>query len=216
MSLQQAFVGSLAIESAENYAVADVTSRRAIGDIDNCKYKQITFSVYADKSFWRWIGEDKEGTWGRTFGFDRACVSEWIARVPGLYWSPGANRMRKISPALVEMKTEKWDSLLPPGQDAEGGGRRRDPGLPPNDEGYRVVTLTMSANASAGVPALVAPEVWRYHRLGDGCLLQGTAPWRPMSIGWATRFPILRGLPRGYLVLDDPQAVRVIDRGRPY
>ena len=182
MSLQQAFVGSLAIESAENYAVADVTSQWAIGDNDNSRGSYINDDEY----FWREIGKDKEGNWGRTFAFNFVCVSEWIARVPGLYWSPGAKRMRNISPALVEMKTEEWTRYYPPGKTQKVAGGVGTLRLPPNDEGYRVVALTMNANASAGVPALVSarslalPQTRRWlpppgncplaadeHRLGD-------------------------------------------------
>ena len=209
MSLRQAFVGSLAIENAENYAVADVTSRSMVED--NVHSKSLSKNFDSDQSFWADIRNNPEENWGQSFHFEFACLSEWVARVPGLYWCPGAKRMREVSPALIEMETEEWTQYLPPGKTQKVAGGVGTLRLPPNDRGYRVVALTTTANTSAGVPALVAPEVWDSQKLGDGRLLLGTARWQPMAIEWATRFPTIRGLPRGYLVLDDPGAIHIVE-----
>jgi hypothetical protein len=42
----------------------------------------------------------------------------------------------------------------------------------------------------------------------EGMVISGKARWMPMSQHWATNFPVLKDIPRGYLVLDDPARLK--------
>ena len=80
-------------------------------------------------------------------------------------------------------------------------------------DGYRLVTLTSSLNASSSVPALVSPDVWDHLLMPEGVLIGGHAVWRDMPLQWAEQFPITSGIPRGCLMLDQPDEVQIWDPG---
>ena len=80
--------------------------------------------------------------------------------------------------------------------------------LPPSAEGYRLGTLTMSANVSTGVPVLVSPEVWADGRLREGSLVTAQPLiWAQMPLEWSSRFPSTRGMPLGCLLLQDVKQI---------
>ena len=80
--------------------------------------------------------------------------------------------------------------------------------LPPTSRGDRLATIATSGNVSAGIPALITDEVWSGCKLREGSVVvfRG-AKWEAMEESWASRFPSTRGIPRGYLHLNWPQAV---------
>jgi len=212
MSLREAYVGVRIMETNDNYSRADaplisLPETRSIG----------AYQYYdADEYVWERILRDPEGQWGITYHFDPLAMSEWVARVPGLYWKPGSKEMRLLSPAAQEPSESHWKQYRPWGKSqlvAMGGiGTLR---LPPANDGTRLVTLTTSLNTSAGVPALVTPAVWdkicpNPPYQAEGKVLSGEARWQSMSETWASRFPSTRGIPRGYLVLDNPDAIQVV------
>ena len=211
MSLREAYIGVRIMETNDNYSRADAPLITPPETRSRGAYQYYD----ADEYVWERILRDPEGQWGITFHFDPLAMSEWVARVPGLYWKPGSKEMRLLSPAAQEPTESHWTQYRPWGKSqvvAMGGiGTLR---LPPANDGIRLVTLTTSLNASAGVPALVAPAVWDkicptppYQP--EGKVLSGEARWQAMSETWASRFLNTRGIPRGYLVLDNPDAIQV-------
>ena len=211
MSLREAYIGVRIMETNDNYSRADaplVTPPETRASRSSQYYD-------ADEYVWERILRDPEGQWGVTFHFGPLTMSEWVARVPGLYWKPGSKEKRLLSPAAKEPTESHWTQYRPWGKSqvvAMGGiGTLR---LPPANDGIRLVTLTTSLNASAGVPALVTPAVWdkicpRPPYQAEGKVLRGEARWQPMSETWASRFTFTRGIPRGYLMLDNPDAIQV-------
>lgn len=83
--------------------------------------------------------------------------------------------------------------------------------LPPNNEGYRLCTVTMSANVSCGIPVLVSPETCRRHSLCEGTVISvKESCWVQMPHEWSARFPSTRGLVLGCLLLTNPDALTVV------
>lgn len=199
-------------ETLENYGRADDPltgtgeSATTTGNFSNHR------TVYDDGDFWTpLLGEaNRELRWDGLVTVYGAVVSEWIARIPGLYWAPGAAAMRRVSESLVEARSDRYLTYRPPGKSQKVLGGIGTLKLPPDQHGYRLVTLTTTLNASAGIPALVSPENW--HGLG---LLEGTvlrrvnARWSGMDVRWAEHFPSVHGIPRGYLVLENTQDLDV-------
>jgi hypothetical protein len=212
MSLQRAYIGCRVIETAENYVRADTPLREKRQE----RLQEWSGGFDDDGRFWETVIADPEAAWGKVFWMDEVAVSEWVARVPGLYWRPEAALFRELSPAAVEHRTATWVTYRPLAKSQRvlmgGIGTLR---LPPAQDGYRLVTLTTTCNVSAGVPALVSPEVWEHHRLQEGAVLAGRARWCPMARGWWSHFESARHLPpRGYLILEGADAVQLYDADR--
>jgi hypothetical protein len=144
-----------------------------------------------------------------------AAVSEWVARVPGLFWRPGSAAMRTLRPADRESETERWITFKPKGKSQLVSGGVGTLKFPPSEDGFRMITLTTSHNASTGVPALVSPKVWKSHGLTEGTIVNGRARWAPLPLQWSTQFPVVLGVPRGCLILDDVAATKVMEQNAP-
>lgn len=207
MPLRRAFIGCRVIETAENYARADtplVDRPVASAGVGGRGY-------YDDGEFWRGILADPDALWGATISIDPVALSEWVARVPGLYWRPESEQLRQLSPEAVEYQSQAWITFRPWGKSQKVMGGIGTLRLPPAADGYRLATLTTTCNVSAGVPVLIAPEAWEHHRLREGVVLGGQARWQAMARGWSSLFPSTRGIPRGTLVVDRPEDLRVFE-----
>jgi hypothetical protein len=216
MGLREAYVGVHVLETNENYARADAP----LLSPPETRQRQDYQYFESDQFVWERILSDPEEVWGLKFDIPRAALSEWVARVPGLYWKRGSEKMRQLSPAATESQSSHWLTYTPWGKSQKVSGGIGTLRLPPAADGTRLATLTDTLNASAGVPALLAPAVWdkifsRTHRNVEGALLQGEARWQAMAEQWASRFPSTRDLPRGYLLLDNPDTVDVQDEHAP-
>jgi hypothetical protein len=219
MPLSETYRCARAIEAVENYAKANDPFRHRLTEIDvqdihnrdNDFYYSpdglVFGGPYPDREFWTSIIENPDKYWGMKFLLERFVISEWIARVPGLYWSEGSARMRELAQSAVEHQSREWTTFTPSGKTAIVLGGVGTLKFPPNEAGIRLVTLSAGHNASSGIPALVFPEVWEYHHLKEGDVLRLSAHWQKMALNWAERFPSIKGIPRGYLVLSDPNQV---------
>jgi hypothetical protein len=168
----------------------------------------------ADEAFWQFMLKAR-GRWGVTVRLENFALSEWVARVPGLYYSEGAWAMRSLADEAVEYESAGWRVLTPLGKSREVIGGKGSLRLPRDEGGYRLVSLSSVLSASSGVPVLISPTVWDHHRLREGSyILSVEGTWHSMSCsGWADRFPSVRGIPKGYLIVDKPEKM-VPDAGR--
>ena len=214
MSLRQAYMGARVLETSANYARADdpLWTRPGGEDVDRRNY------VDADEFFWHDVLRRPDESWGSLVTFRAAAFCEWVARVPGLFWKPESRRLRQAAEGRVEEFVDGWRAYTPEGKSEKVMGGIGTFRLPPALDGTRLVTLTTSLNASAGVPAVISPDVW--DKMGqpgprEGRLLEGQARWHPMAQGWAARFKSTRDIPRGYLVLSDPDQIEVSDSCAP-
>jgi hypothetical protein len=214
MSLREAYLGARIIETNDNYARADTPLLTQPGGRQSDEHDY----YYDDRSFWERVFDNPEGAWGIEFDLIGTVLSEWVARVPGLFWRPEALKMREVAEEKITYVSNGWRVLHPPGKSEKVMGGIGTFRLPPAVDGTRLVVLTTTMNASVGVPALVFPDVWDrigQHGPHEGRLLGGRARWQPMSEGWSARFKSTRDIPRGYLVLDDPDGIGVQNEQAP-
>lgn len=210
MALREAYIGAHIIETSDNYARADAPLLTRTESQHGGLYDY----EGSDRSFWERRFNDLEGAWDIGFRFYAAALSEWVARVPGLFWKPEAQRLRRIAEEKITYISDGWRAYSPQGKSEKVMGGIGTFRLPPAVDGTRLVTLTTTCNASAGVPALIFPDVWDkigQHGLREGRLLDGEAHWQAMEDGWATRFKSTRDVARGYLVLDNPDKIQILD-----
>jgi hypothetical protein len=214
MSLKEAYVGARTLETFANYERADAPLGAPPGIPDRPEQDYLE----EDGRFWRSVLKEPEKARGVTFQIYRALLSEWVARVPGLFWTEDAEKLRTLTTTYAEVISDRWQAFAPLTKSEKVMGGLGTFRLPPTEDGTRLVTLTTSCNASAGVPALVTADVWdKIGQAGprEGRLLESVARWQPMAGGWAARFKSTRDVPRGYLVLDNPDAITPIDAQAP-
>jgi Effector-associated domain 1 len=202
--LSNAYHATRALESVENYA-------RSGGVIPNLLEQEkvpIKDVEYVYEGFWPQILRDPDQWWGTTFQTYDGALSEWIPRVPGLYWTQDAEKLRKAAEKYRVFESKSWTEFQPLGKSQKVFGGIGTIKLPDN-AGYRLASISGGHNASAGVPVLISSEAWEYHKLKEGDIVNLKGKWQKMALGWVERFPSIRGIPRGYLVVDNPDAIEV-------
>lgn len=213
MTLTDLYRAARSLEAIENYARVDEPLLQETAYLDDrCNSET---RIYFDDEFWKpkLVEENHNAKFenpDRSFEFFGFALSEWIARVPGLFWTKGADRLRFLGDEAIQYESHKWTTLHPQGKSAKVLGGIGTIKLPRNDQGYRLVTLSAGHNASSGIPALMSPRVWESHNLGEGSSLHLSANWQPMASEWASRFPSIRGIPKGYLTVEEPDQVRSV------
>ncbi len=223
----------LSLEAIENYARArrwsptrrilheGMLAHHPIGRVSlgnrrsrNANYDNSTeHSFHTDKEFWDIVLFSRNEVHEHTFHFSGCILSEWVARVPGLYWHEDAGVLRELSINHVEAVSQGWEIYRPLGksQTVQGGiGTFR---FTPDLAGNHLVSLSTEQNASSGIPAIISPEVWSHYQLREGDVLCGKALWRGFPFGWTQQFRYIKGIPRGYLVINNPEQVSLEGRG---
>ncbi len=215
-TLREAYLGVRTLETAANYAKAD---QIALADVP----REITPAVNQtpeyyytdDQGFWERAFSDLP-FWGTTVSLHGVAISEWVARIPGLFFKPGSDLIREVSPDAIERSSETWIQYQPWGKSQKVMGGIGTLRLAPMPDGSRLLCVTGSMNASTGIPVLVKPEILERFPAGlEGQLISLSARWQPMSTGWAAQFPSLRGIPRGYLVIENPADFRLLNQVIP-
>jgi hypothetical protein len=215
MSLPELYRCARSLEAIENFARAELSNASTVAN-ETDPARNATQLIERDQDFWSMVLAEPEQSWGLQFHFSYGALSLWIARVPGLFWSQGAKALRKITSDIVEYKSKDWVVLRPSGKSRQVLGGIGTIKFPPDENGFRVVSLSCGHNASSGIPVLISPAVWEHHKLSDGSILELRAKWQPMATTWAERFPSIKGIPRGHLVVNDPnQVFGVLERHAP-
>lgn len=205
MSLAETYRCARALEAIENYARADIPSS---GELDDQGPSTAGGHwVDQDEGFWLRVLSEPEESWGQELELHSFALSEWIARVPGLYWSKGSKALRDLAADAIEYTSDQWTTYTPLGKSQIVLGGVGTLKLPPDVDDRRLVTLSAGHNASSGIPALISAEVWEHHGLAEGHVLHISAQWKRMQLGWSERFPSIRGIPRGCLVISDPRQI---------
>lgn len=211
MSLWRPYIGTRVLETSTNYALADGALVTPPEPRQSSRERRLD----ADEQFWHTVMTNPEQSWGTRFHIEQpVAISEWVARVPGLFWKPGVSQFREYQKGIYEM-IGRWRMQSPLAKSARVMGGIGTLRLPPSEDGTRLVTLTTGLNASAGIPTLISPEVWD-HICGQGpaegrlIWLDASASWQPMSVGWASQFQATKDIPRGYLVIRNPDTVHVL------
>lgn len=206
MSAIEAYKASRIIETLENYAVSD---NFADAQKNQTQGQYIDYHIYADEQFWCDILNNPKDAWNREYYFDKVGFSEWVARVPGLFYSKGSATLRRLAESKVEFVSKgKWKHYSPSGKSEKVMGGIGTISLP-NEDGQILGSISTSINASVGIPVLFSEEVSDYHNLKEGSFLSGKGKWKKMSNDWATRFPSTSGIPKGYLEINNPDDIQV-------
>ena len=228
--LERALAASELAETVSNYARADEPLQARVGPGaawergasrgEWTRGDEIRGEIHGDEELWREVlgNAALEGCPERFSSGVRincAAVSDWVARVPGLYWQAGSAPLRRSRQDGIESRMGGWKTYRPPFKTMMVRGGVGTLKLPPADDGFRLVTVTMTLNASAGIPALVAPDVWNSLALSEGALIRLRARWRAMPLRWAEQFPVVAGIPRGCLVLDVPNQIEPFNERAP-
>lgn len=211
MSLTLAIRGGNVIETLENYAVNEDTV-----PVDGDPVSANNPFFYSDESFWKSFLKNPDLFWNKKLSFHHVTLTDWVARVPGLYWGDNAARYRDAAVGNVEFKSEAWKTYTPQGKSSIVMGGVGDFVLPPAESGSAIMTISFSNNASTGIPVLLQPEVIEHHGLKQGDMLHiNGANWQKMSMEWSSRFPSFNDIKRGYLVINDPAQVSIAEREQP-
>ncbi|OYX25763.1 MAG: hypothetical protein B7Z06_06775 [Flavobacteriales bacterium 32-35-8] len=211
MSLKELYKGAKLIETIENYALAeDVKSLNE----DVLNNERFWFSN--DEEFWRNIIADPIKYWNQKIDLYNFVLSNWIARIPGLYWTPSSEQIRQHKNEDVALQSKQWIEFYPPGKSKKVMGGVGTLLLPPTDEGKVLLSVSAGCNASTGIPLLCFPEVYDYLKIKQGdCVMIRAAKWQPMDMHWTSKFASTKDIPRGYLVIDSIDKIQILDRNYP-
>jgi len=210
MSLQDLYKGVKIIETIQNYSLS------GISEIDENTTKSGGKYFYNEDSFWNNVIGNPDRFWGKEIDLYNFVASNWVARVPGLYWSEPSKILRRHTESDVAFQSQEWTEFYPPGKSKKVLGGIGTLLLPPTEEGKVLMSVTSACNASTGIPILVFPEV-----LDKLSIIQGNtisirkAKWQPMDIQWARQFDSIKGIPRGYLIIDSPDKIEVYNDNYP-
>lgn len=212
MSLTELYKGAKVIEIIENYALSKTPVSRVYED-----YVSGSYRFYSDQNFWDSIIAAPSKYWGRKISLNQFIVSDWVARVPGLYWSAAAEVMRRhIMPQDIAIQSREWIEFNPPGKSKKVLGGIGTLLLPPAADGKVLFSVSSGGNASTGIPVLCFPEVMSTLNIKQGdCVTINKAIWYPMDMNWAARFASTRDIPRGYLVIDAIDKINVLKSDCP-
>lgn len=213
MELSNAYKATKVVEAIENYSLAELNTTteakptRSSGDN----------WFYDDEYFWRQIILNPDKFWNKRLSFRRFVLCDWISRVPGLYWTKYSEGIRQHSQNEIAKQSKQWIELYPLGKSKKVLGGIGTILLPPNDEGKRLMSISSSCNASVGIPVLIFPDVFDSLNLkeGDGIDIID-ARWQAMDSNWSKRFASTQGIPRGCLIVDSPEKIKIIKKDIPF
>lgn len=210
MNLHQLYKGAKIIEMIENYSLAEISI------IDENIRKSNEQYFYTEETFWNDIIENPERYWGKEIDLLNFVVSDWVARVPGLYWTESSQIMREHKESDIAIQSQEWTEFFPPGKSKKVLGGIGTLLLPPTDEGKVLISVSAGCNASTGIPILMFPEVIEALKIkqGDNVNIR-KAKWQPMNIQWSKQFASTKDIPRGYLVVDNVEKIEIIGEGYP-
>lgn len=211
MSLQELYKGAKIIETLENYALAEeINTQTQKSDIG------VKYLFYNDEEFWCNVIAEPSKYWGQKIDLYCFVVSDWIARVPGLYWSRSSELVRQHKQEEIAIQSNHWIEFYPPGKSKKVMGGVGTLLLPPTEDGKVLMSVSAGCNASVGIPILCFPEVIDHLKIKQGdCLIILGAKWQPMDIHWASKFASTKNIPRGYLVIDSIDKIRILEKDCP-
>ena len=211
MSLKELYKGTKLIETIENYALAEKITLVNQDEVNIDK-----FEFYNDQQFWSNIINEPSKYWNQKVDLYYFVVSNWIARIPGLYWTPSSEQIRQHKKEDIALQSKKWLEFNPPGKSKKVMGGVGTLLLPPTDDGKVLLSISASCNASTGIPLLCFPEVYDHLKIQQGdCVIIKGAKWLPMDLHWASKFASTKDIPRGYLVIDSNDKIQVLERNYP-
>lgn len=206
MSLISSFKSTKVIESLENYVKSD-DWHNLDSQTDKTNYDNF---IHDDSDFWRSILNHPERYINQILVFQDMGYSEWVARVPGLYFHKSSNAFHILAHNQVEFISDKWIHYTPLGKSQKVLGGIGTINLPPNEEGWYLGSISSTNNASTGIPILLSEDVMEYHKIVEGVHIEWCrGKWMLMTNQWSSRFPSTKDLPKAYLRINNPDDITV-------
>lgn len=203
--------GTKLIETLQNYSVltdSDFTEQNENLLLDDY--------IMNDEMFWDTAFNHQESLFNSKFDLIRFVVSDWVARVPGLFWAKSSRDIRKRASSEIAIQSENWTEFYPLGKSMKVMGGIGTICLPPSEDGKRLMSISAGHNASSGIPILVYPEVIDELKLKQGDVIDlNSVKWQSMSVQWANNFASTKNIPRGYFVIDSIDQVEIVERDYP-
>jgi hypothetical protein len=194
-SFADAYKATRIIETLENYTVADQIVKFQFDSMPI--HGQI---VQDENEFWRVVLSDPNRLFDTVVSLSDFTLSEWVPRVPGLIHLPGNIPNSEKFLTWLNYPTYESATLL------RGVGTNLL--LPEN--GHRICSICKEPNVSAGIPVLITNSIWQKCSLEPNLLVSmEQVRWQRMAQNWSQRFESVRGLPRGYLVVEDESQISV-------
>ncbi|WP_343624478.1 hypothetical protein [Flavobacterium lindanitolerans] len=211
MSLKELYKGAKLIETIENYGLAEEIESL---NEDISINENLWFTN--DEEFWSNVIANPTKYWNQKINLYYFVVSDWVARVPGLYWAPSSELIRQHKEEDVVLQSNRWIEFYPPGKSKKVMGGVGTLLLPPTDEGKILLSISAGCNASTGIPLLCFPEVYEQLKIKQGdCVIIKDAKWQPMDMHWASKFASTKDIPRGYLVIDSVDKIQILKKNYP-
>jgi hypothetical protein len=202
-NLMNLYKGARILEALENYSRAGDTS---LAETPNSPSNQ-SQSLTNEYNFWDNILGNTDAHWDKLFNLQAWQYSEWTPRVPGLYWANSSESMRALTETEIHINHGAWIEFTPGGKSAQVIGGVGSLLLPPHN-GMVIASVTSFGNASTGIPILISNTLKNNLELENGSVFSlKNVRWQRMSVEWATHFPSLRGIPNGYLVIEDESQI---------
>lgn len=208
MGLFELQKGTNLVETLDNYSLAEQELTVANEVVDD----SIVFD--SDTAFWQAVIKKPEFYYNKKISLNHFVISDWVARVPGLFWSSGAKALRDAAENHVSNKENTYTEYFPAGKSRMVMGGIGTLLFPPNDDGKAIMSASSHYDASLGVPLLVFPDVAEKLKSSALVRIKG-AKWQAMENSWCKKFISGHDVPRGYLVIDSVDKVEVIENGYP-
>ncbi|BDS12397.1 hypothetical protein [Aureispira anguillae] len=218
--LNNVLKGTKIIESLENYSIVDTPSEKEVLEENLIEEETEEYSssnqFILEDRFWEQIMANESEYRNKKITLRRFAICDWVARVPGLYWTDSSRKLRQRAGKHIVKKSKDFVEYRPIGKSMKVVGGVGTIHLPPDDDGKRLISVSSSGNASLGIPILIFPDVIDYYNLKEGDVVDIIgARWQPYNRSWSKNFASTKDIPRNYLVVNDPSQIEVLRRGVP-
>lgn len=190
--------GANLIDSINSYASFDYNSNYIQEEGVGSKVIEI---MNIEQELWPYLLDNPDYFWNKRISTGLCVLSYWVPRVPGLYYTAEAIELRykalanKPNSSLFKVFNPQEKTRLVMG----GIGTIK---LPPDEHGWRLLSICTNGDTSGAFPVLIAPEVTDYYNLREGDLIWiKNAKLQELPRSWQNNFPVLGKIPKGALLI---------------
>jgi hypothetical protein len=140
-------------------------------------------------------------------------LSEWVPRVPGLYWKDESLKLRDGARFETLQTDHRFAIYSPAGKTMHILGGVGNVRLLPSGQS-QLLCASSSGEYWRGVPVLLEGEAFQEYRdAPDGIVVSLEGRWRPLPAEYARQLGSNAGIPRYCLVIDAADHVTVLNDG---
>lgn len=212
MTANNPFKAARILETIENFSVSDDISIKASKKKDD----EGGLNFLDAESFWKAVLNNPSNFWNKKINTGWFVLSSWVARVPGLYWTPTAQIMREKGFEHIAEYDGRSIELFPGGKSRMVEGGLGTIKIAPDDDGKSLFSICTYADSSEGIPVLIFPDVIDKFKLKEGFNVRlSNATWQSMSVEWAKRFAFTKEVPRGVLIVNHASQMEIKEDNVP-